>query len=74
MFVLAGPVIFTACNAGPTAPTVGLSEEFVLAHGELAQVESPRLSVRFVEVTGDSSALWTFSAFKVAMRSCISMY
>ena len=54
IFVLGGLVILTVCNAGPTAPTVGLGEEFVLAPGELAQVESPRLSVRFVEVTGDS--------------------
>jgi hypothetical protein len=43
-----------ACDEGPTAPTVGLNQEFVLAPGEVAKLADTGLRLRFVEVRGDS--------------------
>ena len=50
----AGLVMSAACDSGPTAPRVDLGQDFVLAPGERRQVARPSLTVRFVEVTGDS--------------------
>ncbi len=50
----AGLIMSAACDSGPTAPRVDLGQEFVLAPGERRQVDRPWLSIRFVEVTGDS--------------------
>jgi hypothetical protein len=44
----------TACGDGPTAPTVTLAAEFVLAPGEAAAVEGTPLTIRFFGVRGDS--------------------
>jgi hypothetical protein len=44
----------TACDGGPSGPTVGLNERFTLAIGETATVDSPRVRLEFVEVSGDS--------------------
>ena len=43
-----------ACDESPTAPTVGLNQEFVLAPGEVARLADTGLRLRFVEVRGDS--------------------
>ena len=43
-----------ACDESPTAPTVGLNQEFVLAPGEAAKVADTGLRIRFVGVRGDS--------------------
>ena len=43
-----------ACDRTPTAPTVGLNQEFVLARGEVAQVADAGIQIRFVGVRGDS--------------------
>lgn len=43
-----------ACARSPTAPTVGLNQEFVLAPGEVAQVADAGIQIRFVGVRGDS--------------------
>ena len=43
-----------ACDEGPTAPTVALNEEFVLAPDEVARVADTGLRIRFVGVQGDS--------------------
>ena len=43
-----------ACDESPTAPTVGLNQEFVLAPGEVAKIADTGLSIRFVGVRGDS--------------------
>ena len=43
-----------ACDESPTAPTVGLNQEFVLGPGEVASVENTGLRIRFVGVRGDS--------------------
>lgn len=48
MFALA------ACDKSPTAPTVGLTQEFVLAPGEVAKVADTGLRIRFLGVRGDS--------------------
>jgi hypothetical protein len=50
----AGVIMSAACDSGPTAPRVDLGQDFVLAPGERRQVARPSLTVRFVEVTGDS--------------------
>ena len=52
--LVAGLIVSAACRGGPTAPQVGLGEEFVLAPGEHAYVDTPSVSILFVEVTGDS--------------------
>ena len=45
----------TACDEqNPVGPTVGLSEQFTLAPGEVATVRDVNLNVQFVQVTGDS--------------------
>jgi hypothetical protein len=44
----------TACDGGPSGPTVDLNERFTLAVGETATIDSPRTSLEFVEVSGDS--------------------
>ena len=43
-----------ACDESPTAPTVGLNREFVLAPGETAKVADTGIRIRFVGVLGDS--------------------
>lgn len=43
-----------ACDKSPTAPTVGLNQEFVLAPGEAATIAGAGISIRFVGVLGDS--------------------
>ena len=43
-----------ACDESPTAPTVGLNQEFVLAPGEMAKVADTGLNIRFSGVQGDS--------------------
>jgi hypothetical protein len=43
----------TACDS-PTAPTVGLDENFVLAPGESAVIAETGIRLRFVGVDGDS--------------------
>ena len=43
-----------ACDQSPTAPTVGLNQEFVLAPGEAATIAGAGVSLRFVGVLGDS--------------------
>jgi hypothetical protein len=43
-----------ACDESPTAPTVGLNQEFVLAPGEVAKVADTGLRIRFLGVRGDS--------------------
>ena len=43
-----------ACDESPTAPTVGLNQEFVLAPGEVAKVADTGLGIRFLGVRGDS--------------------
>ena len=48
MFALA------ACDESPTAPTIGLSQEFVLAPGEAATIANTGFRIRFVGVRGDS--------------------
>ena len=47
-------VILASAACSPTGPTPGLNEEFVLAPGEVASVESVDLTIRFIGVTGDS--------------------
>ena len=44
----------TACDGGPSGPTVDLNERFTLAVGETATVDTPRVRLEFVEVSGDS--------------------
>ena len=44
----------TACDGGPSGPTVDVNEQFTLAVGETATIDSPRVRLEFVEVTGDS--------------------
>src|SRR5687768_568053 len=45
----------TACaTEGPADPSRPLDAEFVLAPGERAAIEGASMSVRFVEVSGDS--------------------
>lgn len=44
----------TACDGGPSGPTVDLNERFTLAVGETATIDSPRARLEFVEVSGDS--------------------
>ena len=44
----------TACDGGPSGPTVDLNERFTLAVGDTATLDSPRTRLEFVEVTGDS--------------------
>ena len=43
-----------ACDESPTAPTVGLNQEFVLAPGEMSKVADTGLHIRFSGVQGDS--------------------
>lgn len=43
-----------ACDESPTAPTVRLNQEFVLAPGEAAKIAGAGMSIRFVGVLGDS--------------------
>lgn len=43
-----------ACDESPTAPTVGLNQEFVLAPGKVAKVAATGLRIRFAGVRGDS--------------------
>lgn len=44
----------SACNAGPTAPSVDLGETFVLAPGEQAHPAGTLLTIRFAAVISDS--------------------
>ena len=56
-FLLASFCLFavTACSAeSPIGPTVPLDEQFTLAPGALAAIDSTSLRVQFREVTGDS--------------------
>jgi hypothetical protein len=47
-------VVLAGCDEGPTAPTVGLNQEFVLAPGEVAKIADTGLHIRFSGVQGDS--------------------
>ena len=42
------------CGGGPTAPSVLLNEEFVVAPGDTVQIEGTSQRVRFIGVIGDS--------------------
>lgn len=42
------------CGGGPTAPSVLLNEEFVVAPGDTVQIEDTSQRVHFVGVIGDS--------------------
>jgi hypothetical protein len=44
----------TACDGLPSGPTVDLDEQFTLAVGETATLDTPRVRLEFVEVSGDS--------------------
>ena len=44
----------TACDGGPSGPTVDLNERFTVAVGDTATLDSPRVRLEFVEVSGDS--------------------
>ena len=44
----------TACDESPSGPTVALDEQFTLAVGDTVTIDSPRVRLEFVEVTGDS--------------------
>ena len=44
----------TACDGSPTGPTVTLNERFTLAVGETATLDTPRVRLEFLEVSGDS--------------------
>ena len=44
----------TACDGGPSGPTVDLNERFTLSVGDTATVDAPRVRLEFVEVSGDS--------------------
>src|SRR5262245_53326153 len=46
--------LVTACSDSPTAPTVPLNSEFVLAPGESAFIEDASATLRFNRVSGDS--------------------
>ena len=50
----AGCLLFSACDGGPTGPTVRLDTAFVLAPGEAATLQGRSVRIRFVGVTGDS--------------------
>ena len=50
---VAGLLLLSACG-GPTVPTVVLDTGFVLALGETTTIAATAVSVRFVEVLGDS--------------------
>lgn len=44
----------TGCDGGPSGPTVGLNERFTLAVGDTASIDTSRIRLEFVEVSGDS--------------------
>lgn len=44
----------TGCTESPTAPTVPLDSEFLLAPGQRIEVEGTSLAIRFNGVAGDS--------------------
>jgi hypothetical protein len=52
VFVLLLPVITSACSSDRT--TAALGEEFTLPVGKTAVINGERLSIKFVEVSGDS--------------------
>ena len=54
MIVLCGVALMTACGGSPSAPTVRIDSEFVLAPGQSAAVEEADVSIRFNGVDGDS--------------------
>jgi hypothetical protein len=48
-------LVATGCDeASPAGPTPRLNQQFTLAPGEVAEIESTTLRVQFVGVTGDS--------------------
>ena len=47
-------LLVTGCGESPTAPTVSLNSEFVLAPGSAATIDGASMTVRFNDVSGDS--------------------
>ena len=47
-------LLLSACDGGPTGPTVRLDTAFVLTVGETAALQGRSVRIRFVGVTGDS--------------------
>ena len=54
MFVLCGVVVMTGCGESPSAPTVPIDSEFVLAPGQRAVIAEADVSIQFDGVDGDS--------------------
>ena len=57
LLILAVPCLLfaTACEErSPAGPSVPLNQQFTIAPGETASVESTSLRVQFIRVTGDS--------------------
>jgi hypothetical protein len=54
VFMAGGSLLLSACDGGPTRPSVCLDEAFVLAVDETATLQGQSVRIRFVGVTGDS--------------------
>ena len=52
--VVAGALTLAQCAGGPTAPSVSLNEEFVVAPNDTVEIEGTAQRVRFVAVISDS--------------------